>query len=338
MAGEIVAREASRRRRIARVPDILATLFAVIAWLCVLLALVPLLRDRTEPVRVAAEYLSIPIRPNLAYAAFLGLMAASLRRRTRLAWWIVVLFYFGPAFLVSALSGITEPWLFVSAAVLFVLLALTFAARREFTARLEPGSGWRALGVLVGGLVVATGLAVALVWTFPGTLRGADDKITWAANHVFGGLGTAMSLEIIGRPARIVTFLCGFLGALAFLLAALVAFRPTRTHASLDVDQERGIRRLLAESGERDSLGYFATRRDKAAIFSPSGKAAVTYRVVFGTSLASGDPIGDPEAWPQAIETWLDEARRYAWTPAVLGASEAGAHAFGGRAGRSPDR
>jgi lysyl-tRNA synthetase class 2 len=44
--------------------------------------------------------------------------------------------------------------------------------------------------------------------------------------------------------------------------------------------------------------------------------------VVGGVTLASGDPIGDPEAWPGAIEAWLHEARRHAWTPAVMGASE----------------
>jgi len=75
-------------------------------------------------------------------------------------------------------------------------------------------------------------------------------------------------------------------------------------------------------------LGYFATRRDKEVIFSPSGKAAVTYRVVFGVTLASGDPIGDPEAWGHAIDEWLREAREYAWTPAVMGASEDGATAY----------
>ncbi|RLQ03138.1 phosphatidylglycerol lysyltransferase domain-containing protein, partial [Micromonospora sp. CV4] len=75
-------------------------------------------------------------------------------------------------------------------------------------------------------------------------------------------------------------------------------------------------------------LGYFATRRDKAAIFSASGKATITYRVVNGVSLASGDPVGDPEAWGPAIEAWLDQAREYAWTPAVIGASEAGARAY----------
>ena len=78
-----------------------------------------------------------------------------------------------------------------------------------------------------------------------------------------------------------------------------------------------------ARHGDRDSLGYFALRRDKSVVFSPSGKAAVSYRVVAGVMLASGDPIGDPEAWPGAIEGFLDEAA-HAWTPAVIGCSEEG--------------
>ncbi|MGE5827649.1 MAG: bifunctional lysylphosphatidylglycerol synthetase/lysine--tRNA ligase LysX [Micromonosporaceae bacterium] len=319
-----------RRERplLTRVPATLATLFAIAAWTCALLALVPLLRDRSEPVQVAAAYLAIPIRPNLAYAAFLGLVAASLRRRTRLSWWIVVALYFGPSFLGSLVAGFVEPPVFISAAILFVLLAPTLAARREFTARLEPGNGWRALGTLVTGLVLASALALLLVWWFPGTLTTFGDRLTWAVNHVLGGLGTGMSLAIVGRPPAAVTFVCGLFGGLAFLAAAWVLFRPTRSHAYLSPEQERQIRDLIAANGEQDSLGYFATRRDKAAIFSPSGKAAVSYRVVFGTSLASGDPIGDPEAWPQAITAWLREAQAYAWTPAVLGASEEGALAY----------
>jgi lysyl-tRNA synthetase class 2 len=313
---------------VSRVPGALATLVAVVAWACALLALVPLLRTRSDPVRVAAAYLAIPIRPNLAYAAFLGLIAASVRRRTRLSWWVVVLLYFGPALLGSLVGGVIEPPLFLSAAILSVLLAFTIAARSQFTARLEPGNGWRAAGTLAIGLVLATGLALPLVWLFPGTLRSGADRATWAIDHVFGGLGNGMSLSIPGRPPAAVTFLCGLFGGLAFVAAAWVLFRPTRSHAYLEATQERQIRSLLAVAGERDSLGYFATRRDKAATFSPSGKAAVTYRVVFGTSLASGDPIGDPEAWPQAIEAWLAEARSYAWAPAVLGASEDGAHQY----------
>src|SRR5215510_12991147 len=217
MASDTVARErapAGPRRPsdgrrseawLARVPGWLATLFAVIAWICIALALVPLLRNRSEPVRAASEYLAIPIRPNLAYAAFLGLIAASLRRRTRLSWWIVVLLYFGPAFLGSLAAGFTKPVLFISAAILGVLLAVTIRSRREFTAKLPPGNGWRALVTLVAGLAIATGLGFLIVLAFPGTLRDEGDKLTWAANHVVGGLGNASALSITGHPPRVVT-------------------------------------------------------------------------------------------------------------------------------------
>jgi lysyl-tRNA synthetase class 2 len=93
-------------------------------------------------------------------------------------------------------------------------------------------------------------------------------------------------------------------------------------HAAADDDR---LRALLDKHGARDSLGYFALRADKAVMFSPTCKAAITYRALGGVSLASGDPIGDPEAWPGAIDAWLEQARDHGWVPAVLGASEEGA-------------
>ena len=82
-------------------------------WACALLALVPLLRrpHRAGSVRGRPPS-ALPLRPNLALAAFLGLIAASLRRRTRVSWWIVVLLYFGPAFLASLGGWLHDPWLF----------------------------------------------------------------------------------------------------------------------------------------------------------------------------------------------------------------------------------
>ncbi len=327
-AGHRGPRDAGRQSPLARVPNVLATIFATLAIACAVLTLVPLLRNRTEPVQVAAEYMSIPLRPNLALAAFLGLIAASLRRRTRVAWWFVLLFYLGPAFLGGVGAGVENPWFFISAAVLGVLLGVTIAARKQFTARVARGNGWRALATLVVGLTLASLFGFLLILAFPGSLAATDDKIAWAANHALGGLGSAETLDITGRPLAIVSFLCGLFGALAFLAAAWVLFRPQRRHAYLRAEQEIQIRTLLGTAGERDSLGYFATRRDKASIFSSTGKAAIAYRIVAGTSLASGDPIGDPESWPPAIEAWLDEAREYAWTPAVIGSSEVGAQAY----------
>ena len=143
-------------------------------------------------------------------------------------------------------------------------------------------------------------------------------------------LGGAFGFDVgrRGMAPGWVNLILGALGAVAVFAALFALLRSQRATASLDADEERRVRVLLAGHGRRDSLGYFATRRDKEVIFSPTGRAAVTYRVVFGVSLVSGDPLGEPDAWPPAIEAWLREARDYAWTPAVMGAGEEGATAF----------
>jgi lysyl-tRNA synthetase class 2 len=63
-------------------------------------------------------------------------------------------------------------------------------------------------------------------------------------------------------------------------------------------------------------------------VWSPSGKAAITGRVVSGVFLVSGDPIGDPEAWPGAIAEYVKQVEEYGWVPAVIGCSEVGATIF----------
>ena len=125
--------------------------------------------------------------------------------------------------------------------------------------------------------------------------------------------------------------------AAASCSSCYAAFRSRRAVDPLTADDEERLRVLLERHGERDSLGYFALRREKSVIWSPTGKAAVTYRVVGGVSLASGDPIGDPEAWPGAIDAWLAEAREHGWMPGGDGRERGGGHglrpARPGRAG-----
>ena len=108
------------------------------------------------------------------------------------------------------------------------------------------------------------------------------------------------------------------------MVAAIVLFRSQRAENALTGEDESAIRGLLELYGKNDSLGYFATRRDKAVVFAPNGRAAITYRVEVGVCLASGDPVGDPKAWPQAIEAWLGLCQEYGWAPGVMGASSAG--------------
>ncbi|MGW3463894.1 phosphatidylglycerol lysyltransferase domain-containing protein, partial [Streptomyces olivaceoviridis] len=311
--------------RLGWVPQAFATLFAALGLLCALLAIISPLRHPLRPLVHTLDLLLVPISDNLAYAVFLFLLAGATAARKKIAWWLVVV-YLGLLVLTDALG--TAAGLYAEALPSLVLCALLLLllvlARGQFYAVSRRGAVWRALAVLLAGLAVAILLGWGLVLLFPGTLP-AGQHLAWAADRVCGGLVPGSAFD--GRPPRQVTFVLGLFGALALLNAAATLFRSQRLEAALHGDEEARIRALLAAYGHRDSLGYFATRRDKAVVFSPSGKAAVTYRVEAGVCLASGDPVGDPEAWPRAIDAWLDLARRHAWAPAVMGASEAGARA-----------
>ena len=93
------------------------------------------------------------------------------------------------------------------------------------------------------------------------------------------------------------------------------------------------VKKLIAHDAEQDSLGYFATRRDKNVIWSSNKKAGIAYRVQSGVMLASGDPFGEFSLWPDAIDAFLDEAKRHAWTPGVMGASDRGGEVWVEKAG-----
>jgi lysyl-tRNA synthetase class 2 len=118
------------------------------------------------------------------------------------------------------------------------------------------------------------------------------------------------------------------LGVFTLVVTAYLFLRPAEPKARLAPADAGRIRQLLAKYGDRDSLGYFALRDDKSVIWSPTGKACVCYRVVSGVMLAGGDPLGDPEAWPGAIQAFLDQAAMHAWAPAVMGCSELGAEVW----------
>ncbi|MEU3726884.1 bifunctional lysylphosphatidylglycerol synthetase/lysine--tRNA ligase LysX [Streptomyces sp. NPDC031705] len=326
MSATLEETRGTRNRFLHRVPDGFGAFFGTLGLLCAVLALSPTLRRLLRPVVRFLDDFVVPVSENLAYAVFLFLLAAALGIRKRIAWWIVVT-YLALLILVDLLI-IADGWFWVggpSMVLAVAALGVLVAARPEFYAASRPGAVWRALLVLGLGLLAAVLLGWGLVALFPGTLPKGQ-WLDWAAKQVFGGLFSARQFD--GRPPRPLYFLLGLFGALALLNAAAALFRSQRLTAALHGDEEPRIRALLGAYGRSDSLGYFATRRDKAVVFAPNGKAAVTYRVEAGVCLASGDPVGDPGAWTAAIDAWLAVARRYGWQPAVMGASEAGANAY----------
>ena len=326
----------------ARVPTVFAVALTVLGVLCAMAAVSEAAGQRTQPVRMLVNGLLLPAPANLGYAALVVVLAAGVHRRKRVAHVFLVSYFIlqlgYDALLLSALFlmapadfGEPPPWwareivagnLVITLGVLIVLAL----SRREFYARVQRGSLRQALSVLAALLVLFTAIGWGLVEAFPGNVD-RDGRLPYVAERVLGG-AFAFHFNRIGFAPGWVNLLLGLFGGIALFVAVGVLLRSQRQTAALSRAEEERIRGLLAAYGERDSLGYFATRRDKAVIFSPSGKAAITYRVVNGVTLASGDPIGDPEAWGPAIRAWLDIALAYAWTPAVMGASEEGATAY----------
>ncbi|GGQ60379.1 phosphatidylglycerol lysyltransferase domain-containing protein [Streptomyces flaveolus] len=256
---------------------------------------------------------------SLSAGVLLLLLAHGLKRRKRRAWRAAV------ALLpLGAAAQFTYRHSLAGVLVSLVLLAPLLRHRDQFAALPDPRSRWKALAnfVLMGAGSLALGLVIVSV--HPDRMIGDPSLADRIAHVLYGLFGFEGPVDYRGNTSWTVAFSLGALGLLTAVTTIYLAFRPEHPAARLTEDDETRLRALLAKHGSRDSLGHFALRRDKAVVFSPSGKAAVTYRVVSGVMLASGDPIGDVEAWPGAIERFMDEARAHSWTPAVMGCSETG--------------
>ena len=285
-----------------------------------------------EPREFVNDYIFNFPDTSFAWAFVLALLAAALAARKRIAWWILLLYMV--AALVWNVGDIAtggESWMVESgeliglavhvAAILFLVLA-----RKQFWAKVRRGALFKAAAVLVAGMAVGILLGWGLLELFPGTLARGD-RFAYAVNRVSGFVALG-SEQFEGHPHGFINAVLGLFGALALMAAAIVLFQSQRAENALTGEDESAIRGLLELFGKNDSLGYFATRRDKAVVFAPNGRAAMTYRVEVGVCLASGDPVGDPKAWQQAIHAWLALCQTYGWAPGVMGASSTGAEAF----------
>ena len=319
--------------RLRWVPAAAGWTVGVIATLSLIASVSPVIRWL---IRVPREFINDYIfnfpDTSFAWSFVLALLAGALTARKRIAWWLLV-------FNLLLAAGLNVAGLIVdhpSAAKRFgemLGLGLHLAAvvvlifgYREFWAKVRPGALYKAAGVLLTGWAIGIVVSWGLVETFPRTLA-AEDRLFYVVNRVVG-FAVVESAQFTGRPPVFLNALFGLFSAMALIVAAIVLFQSQRADNALTGEDESAIRGLIELWGKDDSLGYFATRRDKSVVFAPSGRAAITYRVEVGVCLASGDPIGDPRAWPQAIDAWLALCQSYGWTPGNMGASSAGAKAF----------
>ncbi|MBL7259340.1 phosphatidylglycerol lysyltransferase domain-containing protein [Paractinoplanes lichenicola] len=250
-------------------------------------------------------------------------LGAGLRRGKRRAWQLTTVLC--ALSVVLHLAKATVAPAIVAAGVLGVLLI----ERDRFHARGDARNRLRALWVCAGFLAAGFVLGFLEVALRAGQLAGQAGPGLWAQHVVLGMVGVTGPLHfqhaITGTAVAVTT---GTFGLLGFAAGAVVLLRPGTRRAGWAAGDEAEVRELLGRRGDGDSLGYFALRSDKLIIWAPSCKAAVAYRVINGVSLASGNPLGLPSAWPDAIAAWLADCAEHGWTPAVLACDTAGGTAY----------
>ncbi|HEY0414740.1 MAG TPA: phosphatidylglycerol lysyltransferase domain-containing protein [Gaiellaceae bacterium] len=218
----------------------------------------------------------------LALGLAMVFLSRGLARRKERAWLLAV-----AVVVASAVAHLAKGLDVEEAAIHLLLLVALLRARRHFVAPGDPAT-------IVPLLQVGAALAVAV----PFLIVGIYDTDAFSR--------------------RIEVALALLVGALGFR-ALWLWLRPHAMVPPCAEDRERATE-LVHERGT-DSLAYFALRRDKSYFFSPSGRSFLAYRVVAGTALVAGDPIGDAAERRELTHEFLRVSHAKGWRVAVAGAS-----------------
>ena len=259
------------------------------------------------------------------------ILGRGLIRRKRRAWVLsLIIFSINMA---SDLFRISRHPAQLIIAGLFILMLVIF--RKEFYAVSDPQTKWLPLvGFLLAFLVMFSIGVLVLLNRHRDSFVGNPSAWNIVVTVVEGFIGISGPIEFISqRTSDYVETTLAALGFFILLVPLALYFRRVKPLPKMSDEDFQTVRKLIKHDVNQDSLGYFATRRDKSVMWAANKKAGIAYRVQGGVMLASGDPFGEYSLWPDAIDAFLEEAKRYAWTPAVMGASDRGGEVWVEHAG-----
>jgi lysyl-tRNA synthetase class 2 len=296
-----------------------------------LVGLFDILANVSRKFRAPVHKLShvIPVFLNgtaLATAIFTGLilmiLARGLSRRKRRAWVL--------ALIILVINLATELFrtqhhpiqitLSLLSILVLVIFNKSFYAKSDPTTKMQPLYGF-GLAILVFFFV-----SIALIKIHDHDQIVGSPSIKNIFLYVIEGfVGVAGPVKFTSeRTSDVLAFTLGTFGVFIVIVPLWLYFRRVKPIPTMSEEDLENVRKLIKHDLEQDSLGYFATRRDKSVIWSANKKAGIAYRVQGGVMLASGDPFGEYSLWPEAIAEFVRVAEEHAWTPAVMGCSDRG--------------
>jgi lysyl-tRNA synthetase, class II len=264
---------------------LLAAAAAVVGVIGIVSALTPAIAGRYDVVRGVLPP-GVPTAARvlaLAFGIALLWLSRSLARRRRRAWQLAVV-----VVLAAAVAHLAKGLDFEEAIISLGLLVALLRYRARFDVPGDP----RSVGPVVGILFAAA--AVGAI-TLGVEIRGGEmpDRV--------GDVFTAV-------------------GLLAGFAALYLWLRPLSQSVAQTVAEHRLARDIVDEFG-RDSLSFFALRKDKSLFFSPTRRSFLAYRVVAGTAIVSGDPVGTETEFDALLAEFRRVSRSRGWRFAVVGVS-----------------
>jgi lysyl-tRNA synthetase class 2 len=263
----------------------------LLAWAATLAGLISIVSALTpemaDRLRIVDGVLP-PGVPNAARTVALALglgmvfLSRGLARRKRRAWWLAIVLV-----IASAIAHLVKGLDVEEASIHLLLLVALVRARRHFVAPGDPATVLPLVQIGIALVVAGLALGFGLYDT-----DAYSDRIEFALALLVGALG---------------------------FRALWLWLRPHPVSPPAHDDLERATE-LVQEHGH-DSLSYFALRRDKSYFFSPSGRSFIAYRVIGGTALLAGDPIGEPAEREDLVREFVRVAHTKGWRVAVAGAS-----------------
>jgi lysyl-tRNA synthetase, class II len=265
-------------------PVLLAWAATAAGLVSIVSALTPAMAGRIAVVRGVLPPEVPSAARTVALALGIGMiwLSRGLARRKRRAWGLAVVLV-----VASAAAHLVKGLDVEEACIHLLLLVFLVRARRQFVAPGDPATV-RPLVQVGGALALSLGLILV-------------DR-----------LDTDAYSERIERALALVS------AALA-LRALWLWLRPHAAGACATEDRDRAA--ALVHAHGSDSLAYFSLRRDKHYFFSPSGRSFLAYRVVRGTALVAGDPIGDPAERRELVAEFRRVAHSKDWRVAIAGAA-----------------
>ena len=208
----------------------------------------------------------------------------------------------------------------------FLLLTLLILFRKEFYAISDPTTKFAPIRAFIYSILVMLLFGLVVIYFRHGDqIVGKPSFANVLLTVVEGMVGITGPVRFASdRITDTVGVALAAFGIFTLIFPLWLFVRPIKPEPKMSEDELELVKSLVMRDEDQDSLGYFATRRDKSVIWSDNKKAGIAYRIQNGVMLASGDPFGEYSLWGETIEKFLAYSSLHAWTPAVMGASDRG--------------